>query len=169
MSLNMLRGTGEAYFCPWIDDGSDGGDVSLDALAAGIKLGAGFNAITGLARQRNPINTPVLRHRVELQIEGPEQFQSVALTVVEDDGTGVDAESVERQVILTTMVEGAEGWLVLFRYTQDPTAGAKAHAIRVTVSGQEPVWDLGATAETTNINLTPSTPLYPVTVSAASA
>lgn len=156
----MLRGTGEAYFIPALADGTTGGGPTEAELDAGIALGAGFNAITGLERQRSPINTPVLRHRVELQIAGPETFQSVSITIVEDDGTGTDAEAIERQNILDTMVEGAEGWLVLFRYTQDPQVGDTAHYIKIGVDDQEPNWDMGPQAQTTNINLTPSTPLY---------
>lgn len=160
MSLNMLRGTGEAYFIPSLSAGTQGGGPSENELAAGIRLGAGFNAITGLERQKNPINTPVLRHRVEMQIPGPEQFGSVAVTVVEEDGTSSTAEAQEREAILTTMTEGAEGWLVLFRYTQDPEVGDPCYFIQVKVDDQEPNWTLDAQAMTTNINLTPSTPLY---------
>ena len=165
MGLNMLRGTGEAWYVPTIADPDIGPKAS--ELTAGIKLGAGFNSINGLARQKSPINVPVLRNRVELQIAGPEQFQSVSVTVVEDDGDGVDAESIERQAILDTMVEGADGWLVLARYTQDPAAGAVLFIIKISVDDQEPVWDLGAAAELTNINLTPSTPLYKRELAAA--
>lgn len=166
--LNMLRGTGEAYWLPAVADLTQGGGPTEAELNAGIKLGAGFNAINGLARQRNPINTPVMRHRVELQIAGPEQFQSVSITVVEDDGTGIDSESIERQQILDTMEEGSTGVLVLFRYTQDPEVGDPCHMIALAVDDQEPNWDLGATAETTNINLTPSTPLYKGALKSAS-
>lgn len=160
MALNMLRGTGEVYFVPAIVDGTSGGGPTAAEIAAGIKMGAGFNSINGLARQRNPINTPVMKYRTELQIAGPEQFQTVSVTVVEDDGSGVDADALERQAILATMVEGAEGWLVFARYTQTPVAGDEVHFIKVSVDDQEPNWDLGASAQTTNINLTPSTPLY---------
>ena len=168
MALNMLRGTGEAWFIPSLSNGIQGGGPTEDELELGIKLGAGFNAINGLARQRNPINTPVMRHRVELQIAGPEQFQSVSVTIVEEDGASVAAEALEREAILTTMVEGAEGWLVFARYTQDPEVGDVLHYIGVTVDDQEPNWDLGAAAMTTNINLTPSTPLYKGVLAAGS-
>lgn len=160
MALNMLRGTGEAYFIPSISNAEHGGGPTEAELDAGIKLGAGFNAINGLARQRNPIQVPVMRHRTELQIAGPEQFQAISLTIVEEDGTSTEGEALERMAILETMVEGATGWLVLFRYTQDPVVGDTAHFIQITVDDQEPNWDLGATAETTDLNLTPATPLF---------
>lgn len=160
MALNMLRGTGEAWWLPSVADLSTGGGPTEDEMDLGIALGAGFNAINGLSRQRNPINTPVMRHRVELQIAGPEQFQSVSVTVVEEDGTSVTSEAVEREAILTTMVEGADGVLVFSRYNQDPTVGDVLHFIALSVDDQEPNWDLGASAMTTNVNLTPSTPLY---------
>lgn len=168
MGLNMFRGTGEAWFVPSVADLRQGGTIDPAEIAAGITLGAGFNAITGLARTRNPINTPVLRHRVELQIAGPEQFQSIAITVVEEDGTSNNTEADEREQILVTMEEGAEGVLVLSRYSQEPEAGAVLHAIAITVDDQEPNWDLGANAMTTNINVTPSTPLYKMLLGAGS-
>lgn len=168
MAINMLRGTGEGWFCPSIANGVQGGGPTEDELAAGIKLGAGLNAITGLARQRNPINTPVMRHRTELQIEGPEQFQSVSVTIVEEDGESEGTEVDEREAILATMVEGAEGWLVFSRYSQDPEVADVVHFMQVKVSDQEPNWDLGASAMTTNINLTPSTPLYKGVLAAGS-
>jgi hypothetical protein len=166
MSLNMFRGTGEAWFLPSIADGIQGGGPTVAEKTAGIPLGAGFNQIAGLEPQQNQINTPVLRSKTELQIDGPETFQQVVLTVVEDDGTGVDAESLERKAILTGMEAGAEGWLVLARYTQAPIAGAVLFFIHVKVAAQVPNWDLGASAETTAINLTPTTPLYKGTLQA---
>lgn len=169
MSLNMLRGTGEAWWCPSVANlQKTGASVTEDELEAGIKLGAGFNAINGLARQRNPINTPVMRHRTELQIPGPEQFQSVSVTVVEEDGTSTSPEAIERDTILTTMVEDSDGVLVLSRYSQEPAVGDPMWMIAAGVDDQEPNWDLGAAAMVTNINLTPSTPLYKGTLAAGS-
>jgi len=166
MSLNMLRGTGEAWFIPTLADGvADGGPTAAE-LAAGIPLGAGLSGLDGLARQKNPINQGVMRHRTELQIAGPEQFQAVTLTVVEEDGTSATSEATEREAILTTLVEGASGWIVFSRYTQTPTTGDVMHFIAVDVDDQEPNWDMGATAMTTNINVTPSTPLLKGTLQA---
>lgn len=168
MAINMLRGTGEAWWLPFVANLTQGGGPTEDEMAAGIPLGAGFNAINGLARQRNPINTPVMRYRTELQIAGPEQFQSVSVTVVEEDGESVGDDAVEREAILTTMDEGSEGVLVFARYTQEPEVGDILHFIACSVDDQEPNWDLGAAAMTTNINLTPSTPLYKGALAAGS-
>ena len=166
MALNMFRGTGEAYFAPAVVDMSQGGELLAAELIAALKFGAGFNQIQGLEPQQNQINTPVLRHRTEVQIAGPETFQQVTVTVLEDDGSGVDSDAIERQEVLTTMVADAEGVLILSRYSQAPTIGDPVWCIGVTVASQVPNWDLGATAETTGIVLTPTTPLYKMVMAA---
>lgn len=160
MGLYMLRGKGGAWWLPTIADGVQGGGPTAAELAAGQAFSGAFNAISGLARQRNPINIPVMKHRVEQQIAGPETFQSVAITIPEDDGNGTDADALERIAILTAAAEESTGWLVLSRTKQILTAGDPLFFMQLKVDDQEPNWDLGATAAMTNLNLTPSTPLY---------
>lgn len=166
MSLFMLRGKGEAWWLPSV--ASDLGPTEAE-VAAGIALGAAFNAIQGLDPQRNPINIPVLKYREELQIEGPTTYQNVSITLVEDDGTGTDADALERQEAATTMVEGADGVLFLRRTGKTATVGVKGHMIRAEVGSQVPIFDMGASAATLQVNLTPSSPLLPVTVRTAAS
>lgn len=166
MGMFMLRGKGEAYWLPSV--ASDNGPT-LAELAAGIKLGAAFSAIQGLDPQRNPINVPVLKYREEPQIDGPTTYQNVSVTLVEDDGTGTDADALERQDALETMVQGVEGVLFLERYSKTGLVGAKGHMIRAEVASQVPGYDMGATAGSTTVNLSPSSPLLPVTIQAAAS
>ncbi|QZN86879.1 hypothetical protein [Cellulomonas sp. C5510] len=167
MGLYMLRGKGGAWWLPTIADGVQGGGPTLAEVTAGQAFSGAFNAISGLARQRNPINVPVMKHRVEQQIAGPETFQSVSITIPEDDGNGTDADALERIAILTAAAEDSTGWLLLCRTAQVLTASTPVFFIGLKVDDQEPNWDLGATAAMTNLNLTPSTPLFKGTVQAS--
>jgi len=166
MSLFMLRGKGEAWWLPTV--ASDSGPTEAE-VAAGIKLGAAFNAIQGLDPKRNPINVPVLKYKEELQIEGPTTYENVSVTLVEDDGTGVDADALERQATLTTMAEGSDGVLFLCRTGKTAAVATKGHMIRAEVASQVPNFDMGATTATTQVNLSPSSPLFAVTVQAPAA
>lgn len=159
MSMGMLRGNAETVFVPTVQYLS-GGIVTMTEWEAGLKLGAGFNAVDGLARQQNPINTPVMKYRTELQIAGPEQFQTVTFTFVEDDGTGVDEDALDRQAIIEALVEGVEGVFIFSRYQQNPTPGAPGiFTLPGSIAAQDPNWDMGATALTTAVSITPSAPL----------
>lgn len=163
MALFMLRGKGEAYWLPSV--ASDNGPTEAE-IAAGIRLGAAFNAIQGLDPQRNPINVPVLKYREEMQIEGPTTYQNVSVTLVEDDGSGADEDAIERQNSMETMVKDAEGVLFLERASRTGQVGAKGHMIRSTVASQVPGYDMGATQASTTVNLSPSSPLLPVSIQA---
>lgn len=164
MSLYMLRGRGGAWWLPSVADPS--GNPTDAERAAGIPLSAAFNAIAGLEPQQNKINVAVLKYKTEAQIGGPETFQNVSITIVEDDGTGTDADAQERQDALTTMTEGTSGVLILSRTKQTLAAGDKVFSIAASIDSQTPNWNLDAAAATTAINLSPSTPLRPVTLAA---
>lgn len=162
MSLFMLRGRGGAWWLPTVAD--SGGAPTMAEIAAGIPLSAAFTAIQGLEPQQNKINIAVLKYKAEAQIGGPETFQNVSVTVAEDDGSGVDADAVERQNALTTMVAPASGVLILSRTKQTLAAGDKVYSIAAAIDAQVPNWALDANAASTAINLSPSTPLRPVVV-----
>lgn len=162
MSLFMLRGRGGAWWLPTVSDPD--GKPTVAEIAAGIPLSAAFTAIQGLEPQQNKINIAVLKYKTEAQIGGPETFQNVSVTVAEDDGSGVDADAVERQDALTTMVAPASGVLVLSRTKQTLAAGDKVYTIAARIDAQVPNWALDANAAATAINLSPSTPLRPVVV-----
>ncbi len=163
MALFMLRGRGYAFWCPSVAD-LEG--PTVPEITAGIPLTAGINAITGLEPQSNPINVPLWKHKTEAQIEGPQTFQDVAITFAEDDGEGTDADALEQQAALTTLVAGASGVLVMNRTKKSVTveSGDKTHSIRGTVGSAAPNWTLDASAATTAVNLRPSSDLTPGTV-----
>lgn len=165
MALFMLRGNGYAYWCPSV--------ATLTAptsaeCTAGIPITAAITSITGLEPQTNKINIPIWKYKTEAQIDGPQTFQDVVIGIAEDDGNGTDADALERQNALTTMVQGAEGVLVMKRTgtVHVPTSGDKVHSIRATVGSQAPQWSLDANGAVTNINLSPSSDLTPGTIAA---
>lgn len=162
MSLFMLRGKGGAWWLPTV--AAPSGAPTTAEIAAGIPLSAAFNAIQGLEPQSNKINVPVMKYKTEAQIAGPETFQNVSVTIAEDDGTGLDADALERQDALATMLAGTSGVLILSRTKQVLAAGDEVYSIAASVDSQTPNWNLDAAAATTAINLSPSTPLRPVTV-----
>lgn len=162
MSLYMLRGRGAAWWLPTVADPA--GAPTAAEMAAGIPLAAAFSQIQGLEPQTNKINVPLMKYKTEAQIGGPETFQDVIVTIAEDDGTGTDQDAVERQDALDTMLADTTGVLVLSRTKQTGAVGDKVFTIAAEIASQVPNWDLGANAATTAINLTPSTPLRPVTV-----
>lgn len=163
MALFMFRGTGSAFWLPEV--ASDDGPTEQE-LTAGFDFSAAFNAIQGLEPQTNPINTPVLKYRAEIQIAGPETFGNIAITVVEDDGKGSSDDALERQQLFEEMAEDTDGVLVLFRDTQDPEEGDTCFMTRGSVGSHTPNWDLGAQAATTDINFLPATPLMRAEVQA---
>jgi len=165
MTLFMLRGTGDARWLPSIAD--EDLKFTVAEWNAGQPLGLSINAIEGLDPQSNKINVAILKKKVEEQIDGPQTFQDASITIAEDDGTGTNAEATERQEVLTVLVKGASGYLVLNRTSQDaPAAGGRFWVMGATVADQVPNWSLDAAAATTQVRLSPSTPMTPVVVSA---
>lgn len=161
MSLFMLRGTGAAFYAPAV--ASDNGPTETE-LGASLNFSRAFHAIQGLEPQQNPINTPVLEHATEVQIEGPETFSNVVITIVEDDGTGTDEDALVRQECLETMDKGASGALVLSRVKKNPGSGDTVYMIRGSFGRQTPLWDIGAEAAKTNLNFFPTSPLEKVKI-----
>ena len=162
MSLFMIRGRGGAWWLPTV--ASPTGAPTVAEIAAGQPLSAAFTAIAGLEPQSNKINIAVLKYRTEAQIGGAETFQDVSVTIAEDDGTGVDADALERQEAITVMVAPSSGVLILSRTKQTLVAADKVFSIAASVDAQVPNWTLDANAASTQINLTPSTPLRAVAV-----
>jgi hypothetical protein len=162
MSLFMLRGRGGAWWLPTV--ASPTGAPTASEIAAGQPLSAAFTAIQGLEPQSNKINVAVLKYKTEAQIGGPETFQNVSVTIAEDDGTGLDADALERKAALTVLVAPSSGVLILSRTKQTLTAADKVFSIAAAVDAQVPNWNLDASAAATQINLSPSTPLRAVAV-----
>jgi len=162
MAIFMLRGRGYAYWCPTVADLTK---PTPAEIGAGEDLTPAITAIQGLEPQSNKINVPVWKHKQELQIDGPQTFQDVTITLVEDDGEGTDSDATARQDALETLEEGAEGVLVMNRNsTSGPANGDRTFSLPAVVGSQQPQWSLDASAATTVIALSPSGALTPGTV-----
>lgn len=82
-------------------------------LAAGTDLSAAVAAIGGFETALNRINQPVMKYAEELQIDGPQTFADASMTLLEDDGTGADADSTARQDAYLALDEQSTGWMAL--------------------------------------------------------
>lgn len=161
MALFIFRGTGAAY---WLDEvASDDGPTETE-MGEGFDFSRAFNAIQGLEPQQNPINTPVLEHKTELTIEGPETFGQVTITIVEDDGDGSDSDAQVQQQAVEELDQGVSGVLVLSRTKKDPGTGDTVYMVRGSFGRQTPVWTLDAAAATTQLNFFPTSPLEKVEI-----
>lgn len=166
MSLYILRGTAEARWLPTIADPDM--RPTIAEWTAGQPLSLSITALEGLDPQTSKVNVPIMKKLVEEQIDGPVTFQDAALIVVEDNGKGTSPEALERQQVLTVLVQGVDGYLAINRVSQDiPEADDEVWVMAGTVSKPAPSWDLGASAATRKINLAPATDMTPVKVKAA--
>lgn len=154
MALYMWRGTGSAYWLPdTITVGNDGPTVD-DIDASGVlDLTDAVTGLSGFETTPSLINVPILRSRTPAQIAGEETFSNPQLVLVDDDGTGVDPVSVQRQLIIDELVPGESGTVVFFLHTQDPDVGDKCYWVRADVTAQVPALSLDATAATVAITL----------------
>lgn len=82
-------------------------------LTAGTDLSKAVAAIAGFETTLNRINQPVMAYSEELQIDGPQTFADASMTLLEDDDTGVDGDSVARVAAYTALDEGTSGYIVL--------------------------------------------------------
>lgn len=82
-------------------------------LTAGTDLSKAVAAIGGFETTLNRINQPVMAYAEELQIDGPQTFADASMTLLEDDGTGADADSVAREAAYVALDEQTTGYIVL--------------------------------------------------------
>lgn len=157
MAIYMLRGNSTTRWLPAVADLATG--ITSAEWTAGADFGNAVTALSGLEPQSSKINVPIQKQRAEAQIEGPETFQDAVITIVEDDGTGTDADALERQEALEVLDEGAQGVFVFSRGKANPATGDQLFAMRGTVGSQVPNWNLDASAATTAVNFNPSTRL----------
>lgn len=108
--LFFRRGKSGAMFVPTIANKSA---PTVAELTAGVAIGRAVAAIAGFETTLNRINQPVMAYSEELQIDGPQTFADASMTLLEDDGTGSDADSIERVAAATALVEQASGYIVL--------------------------------------------------------
>lgn len=141
MSLFMRRGKSATYFVPTI---ANTAAPTVAEITAGVDLSAAVAALNGFETSQNRINQVVQKYRSEQQIAGPEQFPDVSIVLVEDDGTGSDADSVARQAAQAAVVEDATGYVVLLRSSSTPIAAGKCDVYTVSTGAVNPSYSLDA-------------------------
>lgn len=164
MALYSLRGNSNTYWVPALT--ITGGKVSKAAIKLGQELGDAVTSLQGFEPQSSKINVPIQKKFAEVQIEGPQTFQDAVLTIAEDNGNGTDADALQRQAALKTLVKGAEGYIVMLRGSTDVTVGKTAWVMAGTVGSVVPGWGFDASAATTAVNINPSTDLIPYEIAA---
>ena len=162
MALYMLRGRANGWWLPAVAKPAT--EVKLTEVAAGLEFGDAVTSMSGFEPQSSKINVPIMKQRAEAQIEGVETFQDAVLNIAEDDGTGTDAQALQRQDVIDTVDEGAQGYVLLSRTKQTLAVGDDAYLMAATVGSQVPNWNLDAAAAITAININPSTNLRKVKV-----
>lgn len=105
------RGKSSAYLVPTVASATKS-QVTLAELAAGTNLSKAVAAIAGFETALNRINQPVMAYPEELQIDGPQTFADASMTLLEDDGTGSDADSTARVAAYTALAEQSTGFIV---------------------------------------------------------
>lgn len=138
--LFFRRGKSGAIFVPTI---ADKAAPTVSEITAGTAIGRAVATITGFETSLNRINQAVMAYSQELQVDGPQTFTDASMVLLEDDGTGSDADSVERTAAYTALVEGASGYIVLVPKTAAaPTSTTKVEVWPVKIGARNRSWSL---------------------------
>lgn len=135
------RGKSGCILCPTVADLSG---PTVAEIAAGTPIGRAVNTISGFETSLNRINTAVMAHAQELQTPGPQPFVDASMVVIEDDGTGTDDDSVERQDAYDALVDGTTGVLVFIPQSTTAVAGTVVETWPIEVGARNRSWSLDA-------------------------
>lgn len=151
MSMQFWRGSGAVMWVPAVA-GTAG--PTLAELTAGTDVSPAVVAVEGFITQLNRIGQPILSEEVEVQIDGPQTFVDSSLTIVEDDGTGTDADAEARQDAMETLIDNATGYVLFSRNIKAAVldTGDPVFLFPVRVGAANPVWTLDAEPERTKID-----------------
>lgn len=123
-ALYFRRGKSNAWLLPAI---SGAAGPTLAEITAGTELGGVIAGISGFETTLNRVQQPTLKYAQDFQVDGPQQFGDAQMIILDDDGVGSDAESVERQTASTVLQEQTTGYIVLSPRKTTPIAGTKVH------------------------------------------
>lgn len=141
MSMFMRRGKSATFIVPTI---ANTDSPTVAEVTAGTNISGAVAQINGFETSQARINQAVQKYRTEQQIAGPETFPDANLVLLEDDGTGSDEDSLERQEAQTVVIEDASFHVVLLRNATEPVANAVADIYTVSVGAVNPSWSLDA-------------------------
>lgn len=135
------RGKSGCIVCPTV---ADLAAPTVAELAAGTPIGRAVNTISGFETSLNRINTAVMAHAQELQTDGPQTFADASMVLIEDDGTGSDDDSVERQDAYDALIDGTTAVLVFIPKATSATTGTEVETWPVKVGARNRSWSLDA-------------------------
>lgn len=135
------RGKSGAILVPTISNTSA---PTVAELTAGTPISAAVIGLTGFETALNRVNTPVMKYATELQTRGPKTLGEASITLMEDDGTGSDADSTERQDAFDALEEDSAYYLVLIPNKTTAPAATVVEIWKIQSGGQNRDWSLGA-------------------------
>lgn len=133
------RGSSAAHFVPTI---SNTAAPTVAQITAGVDISAAIASITGFETAPNRITDAVMKYAQEQQTTGPLTPQDASMILLEDDGTGSDSDSTDRQDAYDALEEGATGYIVFFPNHTGITATKDAEVWPVEVSARNRSWSL---------------------------
>jgi len=132
------RGTSGAWFVPTIASTSA---PTASEIIAGTDLGAAVTAIENFETTTSRISQPVLKYKVNPQIDGEQTFGDASMTLLEDNGvSGTDSAAL--QAAYTALADGATGFIVLSPKKQTPIAADKVEVWPVKVGANNRAWTM---------------------------
>lgn len=132
------RGVSGAWFVPTISSTSAPTAVEI---AAGTELSAAVTAIENFETATSRISQPVLKYRVNPQIDGEQTFGDASMTLLEDDGvSGTDSAALA--AAYTALADQVTGFIVLSPTSAAPAASDKVEVWPVKVGANNRQWTL---------------------------
>jgi hypothetical protein len=151
--MQFWRGTGDALFVPTI---ANPATPTASELTAGTSIALGLTAISGFEDAANQINVQLLAYSQDVQVNGPSQWGTSSVTLIEDDGVGSNTDDVARRAILTALgTKGITGYMVFSRFVKKAAlvSTKKVDVWAVQISTINPQYTLDAAVATRVVNL----------------
>jgi hypothetical protein len=144
MSMFFWRGSGDLLYVPTI---ANTAAPTAAEIAAGTSLAMGVTAVRGFQSNINRVGVPVLGYDTDVQINGPSTFVDSGLDLIEDNGTGSNADDVARRTAITTLAKGTVGYIVFCRTKKKAAmiAAVKVDVYAGYVAASNPVWSMDST------------------------
>lgn len=115
-------------------------------IAAGVPFSNVIAAMSdGWKVALNRISQEVLGQQQDRQVDGPVQPGDASMSLLDDDGTGSDVDSVYAQAVSTAMVKNTSGYVVISPKTKTIIAGTKVHEYPIKIGARND--DMGLQAQ----------------------
>lgn len=129
--LYFRRGKSEVVFVLTI---SNTAAPTVAEIAAGVPMSDVIAAMSdGWKVALNRVSQEVLGSQQDRQVDGPIQPGDASMSLLDDDGTGSDDDSVYAQAVSTAMVIGTQGYVVISPRKKVIIAATKVHVYPVKI------------------------------------